>query len=58
MPRHPSVGSHLVVDYPHPKILRLRLNRPDALNAMTDALEEDIRKVRRRFPVPRAGSRS
>ncbi|KPV78511.1 uncharacterized protein RHOBADRAFT_41056 [Rhodotorula graminis WP1] len=45
MPQHPSVASHLVVDYPHPKVLRLRLNRPEALNAMTDALEEDIRKV-------------
>ncbi|GAA5914236.1 hypothetical protein JCM8208_001530 [Rhodotorula glutinis] len=45
MPQHPSVGPHLVVDYPHPKVLRLRLNRPEALNAMTDALEEDIRKV-------------
>ncbi|GAA5926301.1 hypothetical protein JCM3775_000981 [Rhodotorula graminis] len=45
MPQHPPVASHLVVDYPHPKVLRLRLNRPEALNAMTDALEEDIRKV-------------
>lgn len=44
-PQHPPVGPHLVVSYPAPKVLQLRLNRPEALNAMTDALEADLCKV-------------
>ncbi|GAA6063757.1 hypothetical protein JCM10212_002709 [Sporobolomyces blumeae] len=40
--QHPTVGSHLVVTFPSPKVLQLRLNRPEALNAMTDALENDL----------------
>lgn len=43
--QHPSTGDHLVVTFPLPKVLQLRLNRPEALNAMTDAMEEDIRKM-------------
>ncbi|GAA5923240.1 enoyl-CoA hydratase/isomerase family protein [Sporobolomyces koalae] len=43
--QHPSVGPHLVVTFPLPKVLQLRLNRPEALNAMTDALEEDLREM-------------
>ncbi|KAK4058011.1 hypothetical protein OIO90_000750 [Microbotryomycetes sp. JL221] len=42
---YPSVGSHLIVTFPMAKVLQLRLNRPEALNAMTDELENDIRKV-------------
>ncbi|KAK4054925.1 hypothetical protein OIV83_000849 [Microbotryomycetes sp. JL201] len=42
---YPSVGSHLVVTFPQPKVLQLRLNRPEALNAMTDDLENDLRRV-------------
>lgn len=34
--KHPPVGQHLVVTFPAPKVLLLRLNRPEALNAMTD----------------------
>ncbi|GAA5865503.1 hypothetical protein JCM8547_001268 [Rhodosporidiobolus lusitaniae] len=41
----PSVGPHLVVSFPLEKVLLLRLNRPEALNAMTDALEADICKT-------------
>ncbi|GAA6036628.1 hypothetical protein JCM8097_001259 [Rhodosporidiobolus ruineniae] len=41
----PSVGPHLVVSFPLPKVLLLRLNRPSALNAMTDDLEEDLQKM-------------
>ncbi|GJN91578.1 hypothetical protein Rhopal_004601-T1 [Rhodotorula paludigena] len=44
-PRPPPTGPHLVVTFPHPKVLQLRLNRPEALNAMTDELEGDLRKV-------------
>lgn len=33
---YPSVGSHLVVTFPLPKVLQLRLNKPEALNAMDD----------------------
>jgi enoyl-CoA hydratase/carnithine racemase len=40
--KHPTVGSHLVVSFPLPKVLQLRLNRPEALNAMTDAMEADL----------------
>ncbi|GAA6020763.1 hypothetical protein JCM11491_003523 [Sporobolomyces phaffii] len=40
--KHPSVGSHLVVSFPLPKVVQLRLNRPEALNAMTDAMEADL----------------
>ncbi|GAA5838029.1 hypothetical protein JCM3766R1_004180 [Sporobolomyces carnicolor] len=43
--QHPSVGPHLVVSFPLPKVLQLRLNRPEALNAMTDALEADLCKM-------------
>ncbi|GAA5958507.1 hypothetical protein JCM3765_007901 [Sporobolomyces pararoseus] len=43
--KHPSVGTHLVVTFPLPKVLQLRLNRPEALNAMTDALEADLCKM-------------
>ncbi|GAA5891041.1 hypothetical protein JCM6882_006397 [Rhodosporidiobolus microsporus] len=41
----PTVGPHLVVSVPQEKTLLLRLNRPEALNAMTDELEADICKV-------------
>ncbi|GAA5826911.1 hypothetical protein JCM11251_002156 [Rhodosporidiobolus azoricus] len=41
----PTVGPHLVVSVPQPKTLLLRLNRPEALNAMTDELEGDLCKV-------------
>ncbi|GAA6004301.1 hypothetical protein JCM10207_000658 [Rhodosporidiobolus poonsookiae] len=44
-PAPPSVGKHLVVSIPQPKTLLLRLNRPEALNAMTDELEADIAKT-------------
>lgn len=44
-PQHPQVGEHLVVDFPAPKVLLLRLNRPQALNAMTADLEADLTKV-------------
>ncbi|EGU13286.1 Enoyl-CoA hydratase/carnithine racemase [Rhodotorula toruloides ATCC 204091] len=44
-PQHPPVGPHLVVSYPAPKVLQLRLNRPEALNAMTDGLEADLCKM-------------
>ncbi|GAA5859749.1 hypothetical protein JCM1840_006437 [Sporobolomyces johnsonii] len=43
--RHPAVGEHLVVSFPAPKVLQLRLNRPEALNAMTDSLEGDLCKM-------------
>ncbi|CEH15285.1 Enoyl-CoA hydratase [Ceraceosorus bombacis] len=41
----PSVRSHLIVDLSTPKVLHLRLNRPKQLNAMTDALEEDLYSI-------------
>ncbi|BGP58010.1 hypothetical protein JCM8202_001752 [Rhodotorula sphaerocarpa] len=44
-PSHPAVGSHLVVQFPAPKVLLLRLNRPEALNAMTADLEADLCKM-------------
>lgn len=44
-PAHPSVGEHLVVSFPAPKTLCLRINRPKALGAMNDAMEADLCKM-------------
>lgn len=38
----PSVGAHLLLSLPAPHVLQLTFNRPEQLNAMTDALEADI----------------
>lgn len=43
--KHPRVDEHLVVTFPAEHVLMLRLNRPSKLNAMTPALEEDLRKM-------------
>ena len=40
----PHTSSHLLVSQPSPHVLLLILNRPEALNAMTPTLEEDLRR--------------
>lgn len=47
----PHVADHLIVDQPAEHILRLTLNRPDKLNAMHNALEDDIGRVLDWFEV-------
>ncbi|PWY97488.1 ClpP/crotonase [Testicularia cyperi] len=42
---YPQVGSHLILTSPAPHVLQMTLNRPQQLNAMTDAMEMDICKV-------------
>lgn len=42
---HPVVGDHLVVTFPAPKTLVLRMNRPSALNAMTRGMEDDLERM-------------
>lgn len=41
----PKVGSHLILTTPARHVLQMTLNRPKQLNAMTDAMEEDICRV-------------
>ncbi len=41
----PKVGSHLILTTPAPHVLQMTFNRPKQLNAMTDALENDIHHV-------------
>ncbi|SNX85554.1 related to enoyl-CoA hydratase [Melanopsichium pennsylvanicum] len=41
----PRVGSHLILTTPAKHVLRMTLNRPKQLNAMTDAMEEDVCRV-------------
>lgn len=41
----PEHGEELVVSFPAPKVLQLRLNRPKQLNAMTETLEADLRAL-------------
>ena len=45
MSSHPAVGDHLVVTFPAPKTLCLRMNRPAALNAMTRDMEDDLERM-------------
>ena len=47
----PQVADHLIVDQPAEHVLRLTLNRPDKLNAMHNALEDDIGRVLDWFEV-------
>lgn len=41
----PKVGSHLILTIPARHVLQMTLNRPKQLNAMTDAMEQDICRV-------------
>ncbi|KDE05425.1 hypothetical protein MVLG_04220 [Microbotryum lychnidis-dioicae p1A1 Lamole] len=41
----PQVGDHLVITYPMDKVMQLRLNKPKALNAMDDNMEDDLKNV-------------
>lgn len=41
----PKVGSHLILTTPARHVLQMTLNRPEQLNSMTDAMEDDICRV-------------
>jgi hypothetical protein len=45
-PTPPATSPYLVVSFPQPKTLLLRLNRPEQLNAMVDEMEADLCRVR------------
>jgi len=44
-PKPPAHGSHLIVDFPSEKVIRLTLKRPRQLNTLNDALLRDIENV-------------
>jgi hypothetical protein len=48
-PTPPATSPYLVVSFPQPKTLLLRLNRPEQLNAMVDEMEADLCRVRFRI---------
>ncbi|PWN25493.1 ClpP/crotonase [Jaminaea rosea] len=45
----PKVGPHLLLSQPIPHVLHLTLNRPQAMNSMTDSLEKDLRATLKWF---------
>lgn len=41
----PQVGEHLILSTPTQHVLQVKMNRPRQLNAMSHAMETDMRKV-------------